>query len=86
LALFYWVIDVRGYTKWAFGFVVIGMNSIAVYIATEIFDFRHIGNVFVGHLLPRLGNWGGLVEASAAFAVVWAILYWMYRKKEFIRI
>ncbi len=86
LALFYWVIDVRGYTKWAFGFVVIGMNSIAVYFATEVFDFRQMGNVFVGHLLPRLGNWGGLVEASAAFAVVWAILYWMYRKKEFIRI
>lgn len=86
LALFYWIIDVRGYTKWAFGFVVIGMNSIAVYFATEVFDFKQIGNVFVGHLLPRLGNWGGLVEASAAFAVVWAILYWMYRKKEFIRI
>ena len=27
-----------------------------------------------------------LVEALAAFAVVWSILYWMYRKKEFIRI
>jgi predicted acyltransferase len=85
LALFYWVIDVRGDRKWAFGFVVIGMNSIAVYFATQIFDFRQVGNVFVGHLLARLGNWGGLVEASAAFAVVWAILYWMYRKKEFIR-
>ncbi len=86
LALFYWVIDVRGYRKWAFGFVVIGMNSIAVYFATQVFDFRQVGNVFVGHLLPRLGNWGGLVEAFAAFAVVWAVLYWMYRRKEFVRI
>jgi len=42
--------------------------------------------VFVGHLLPRLGNWDRLVEALAAFAVVWLILYWMYRKKEFIKI
>jgi len=86
LALFYWIVDVRGYKKWALGFIVIGMNSIAVYIATEIFDFRHVGNVFVGHLLPRLGRWDSLVEAAAAFAVVWLILYWMYRKKEFIRI
>ena len=65
---------------------VIGMNSIAVYFATEVFDFRQVGNVFVGHLLPRLGRWDSLVEAPAAFAVVWLILYWMYRKHEFIRI
>ncbi len=86
LALFYWIIDVLGYRKWAFGFIVIGMNSLAVYIATQVFDFRHVGNIFVGHLLPRLGPWAGFVEASAAFAIVWLLLYWMYRKKEFIRI
>ena len=86
LALFYWIIDVLGYKKWAFGLIVIGMNSIAVYLATEIFDFRQVGNIFVGGLLPRIGPWAALVEASAAFVVVWLILYWMYRKKEFIRI
>ena len=86
MALFYWIIDVRGYRKWSFPFVVIGMNSLAVYFATEVFDFRLVGNVFVGHLVPRLAQWGPLVEASAAFAVVWLILYWMYRKREFVRI
>jgi len=86
LALFYWIIDVLGYRKWAFGFIVIGMNSIAVYVATSVFDFRHISNIFVGHLLPRIGRWDNLLEATAAFAVVWLILYWMYHKKEFIRI
>ena len=86
LALFFWIIDVLGYKKWAFGFVVIGMNSIAVYLATEVFDFRDVGNIFVGHLLPRVGRLDSLLEATAAFAVVWLILYWMYRKKEFIRI
>ena len=86
LALFYWIIDVLGYKKWAFGFIVIGMNSIAVYVATEVFDFRHVGNIFVGHLLPRVGRWDSLVEATAAFVIIWLILYWMYRKKEFIRI
>ena len=86
LALFYWIIDVLGYKKWAFGFIVIGMNSLAVYVATGIFDFRHVGNIFVGHLLPHVGPWARFVEACAAFTVVWLILYWMYRKKEFIRI
>ena len=86
LALFYWIIDVLGHKRWAFGFIVLGMNSIAVYVATEIFDFRLVGNIFVGHLLPLLGRWAALAEAGAAFAVVWLILYGMYRKKVFIRI
>jgi predicted acyltransferase len=86
LALFYWIIDVLGCKKWALGFTVIGMNSIAVYFATQVFSFRHVANIFVGHLLPRIGRWDNLVEASAAFAVVWLILYWMYRQNQFIRI
>ena len=31
LAAFCWVIDVKGFRKWAFPLVVIGMNSIAAY-------------------------------------------------------
>ena len=45
LSMFYLVIDVWGYKKWAFVFVVIGMNAIAVYVATRLFDFKLIGNV-----------------------------------------
>jgi predicted acyltransferase len=86
LALFYLVIDIWGYRKWSFFFVVIGTNAIAVYVATHLFDFTLIGNVFVGGLLKWLGPWGPFVEASAALAVVWLILYWMYKKKTFIKI
>jgi len=86
LALFYLIIDIWGYKKWSFFFVVIGMNAIAVYVATHLFDFTKIGNVFVGGLLKYLGPWAGFVEASAALAVIWLILYWMYKQKTFIKI
>jgi predicted acyltransferase len=86
MTLFYWIIDVMGYRKWAFFFVVIGMNSIAVYAATSIFRFRQIGNLFVGSLLPRVGLWDSLLEASAAFVVIWMLLYWMYRTKSFVKV
>ena len=86
LALFYLIIDVWGFKKWAFGFVVIGMNAIAAYMSIQLFNFRHIGNIFVGGLSERLGDWNSLVQATAAFAVIWLILYWMYRKKSFIKI
>lgn len=86
LALFYLVIDVWGLKKLSFGFVVIGSNAIAVYMATHLISFRNIADVFVGGLKPLAGDWFALIEAVAAFAVVWLILLWMYRKKTFIRI
>ena len=84
--MFYLVIDMWGYKKWAFVFVVIGMNAIAVYVATRLFDFKLIGNVFVGGLTSYLGAWGGFIQELAAITVIWFILYWMYRKQTFIKI
>jgi len=86
LALFYLVIDVMGFKKWAFGFVVIGTNAIAVYMATHLVSFRNIAGVFVRGLEKYTGNWYPLISASAGFALVWLILWWMYRKKTFIKI
>jgi predicted acyltransferase len=86
LALFYLVIDVWGYKKWAFGFVVIGMNAITVYMATHVFNFRHIGDIFVDGLDKYVGNWSPFIHAVAAFAVIWLIMWWMYRKRSFIKI
>lgn len=86
LAFFYLVIDIWGFKKWSFPFVVIGMNAITVYVATHLFDFTLIGNVFVGGLLRFLGNGSDFVEASASLAVVWLIMYWMYRQKILIKI
>jgi len=77
---------VKGYRRWAFGFIVIGMNAIAVYVATHVFDFRLVGNVFVGGLSDRLGAWNDFAQAGAAFIIVWLILFWMYRNKTFVKI
>lgn len=86
LAIFYLIIDVMGYRKWAFPFSVIGMNALAVYMATELFDFRHIGDIFVGHLLPRVGLWDGALGSSAAVMIIWLLLYWMYKTRTFINL
>ena len=86
LALFYWIIDVLGYGRWPFFFVVIGMNSLAVYVATMLFDFRLLADIFVGKLLPRLGRWDSFTEAATSLAIIWSILFWMYRTKSFIKL
>jgi len=86
LALFYLVIDVWGLKKWSYGFLVIGTNAIAVYMATHLVNFRNIGGVFVDGLEKYTGDWFAFIRAVAGFAVVWLLLWWMYRKKSFIKI
>jgi predicted acyltransferase len=67
-------------------FTVIGMNAIFAYCASHLFDFRLIGNVFVGGLEVYLGEWFALVSAVTGFSVLWFILWQMYRRKIFIKI
>jgi predicted acyltransferase len=86
LAVFYLVIDVWGFKKWAYGFVVIGTNAIFVYMLTHLINFRSIASVFVEGLDQFVGPWTDFIHAVAGFAIVWLILFWMYRKKTFIKV
>ncbi|HUQ66535.1 MAG TPA: hypothetical protein VM101_10285 [Flavitalea sp.] len=86
LALFYYVIDVKGHTKWSFPFKVIGVNAIAVYVATHLFDFKLISAVFVGGFSQWLGSWYNVVLSFSALLVIWLVLFYMYRNKTFLKI
>jgi len=86
LGAFYLVIDVLRLRFLAFFFVVIGMNAIAAYMATHVFDFRHLGDIFVHGLAQWTGPWQEFTAAVAAFAVLWLILFYMYRKRTFIKV
>jgi predicted acyltransferase len=90
LAGFYALIEWKGWRRWAFPLVVVGMNSIAVYVMSWTMS------VFFGNALDR--HLGGVVGAIAGptiqpvfrgFAVMlifWFILFWMYRRKMFLKI
>ena len=86
LGLFYLVIDVLRLRRWSLFFVVIGMNAIAVYMATHVFDFRVLGDIFVRGLSKWTGDWHDFIRAIAGFAILWLILFYMYRKRTFIKI
>jgi predicted acyltransferase len=86
LGLFYLVIDVLRLRRWSFFLVVIGMNAIAVYMAVHVFDFRVLGDIFVWGLSQWTGIWHDFVRAVAGFAILWLILFYMYRKKTFIKV
>ena len=90
LAGFYTVIDVLGRRAWAFPLIVIGMNSIAAYCMSELIQGfvldslkTHLGQGF----FKLLGApYEPLFQGAAALLVLWLLLFWMYRRKLFLRI
>ena len=89
-AAFYAIIDVLHWQRWAFPLKVVGMNSITAYCSEWLFVgfiadalHRHLG----GALFAVAGEaYRPLVEGGTVLLVIWLILWWMYRRKLFIRI
>lgn len=91
LALFYGVVDVAGKKKWAFVFTVIGMNSIAAYVIADGGVKTYIAKALNTHLGANYDQLFGLpystlVSGLLVLTLEWLILYWMYKKKIFIKI
>ncbi|MEO6289053.1 MAG: DUF5009 domain-containing protein [Ginsengibacter sp.] len=87
LALFYYIIDVLGYRKWSFFFRVIGMNSILIYMSGHFIDWDYTTNGFFKWLGQLAGNpFGAVVMAMCFVMVKWTFLYFMYKKKVFLRV
>jgi len=90
LAAFGWIIDVRGHKKWAFPLIVIGMNSMAAYLMAHLFEsfladsFRiHLGE----HSFQVFGTGvEPLMRGLAILLAYWLMLFWMYRRKIFLRV
>ncbi len=82
--LFYWIIDIRGASRWAFPFVVIGMNALAVYMGRTLVPLDRIVSIFSEGIAQNLGIFGSLFEAIAVLIIEWLILYWMYKRKIFL--
>ena len=86
-ALFYYLIDVKGWKKWTKFFEVIGLNSITIYMAQKILPFGHVNKFFLGGtaaLLPE--PWGNLLLALGYFALCWLFLWFLYKKKVFLKV
>jgi predicted acyltransferase len=90
LALFYLVIDVWKLQRWAFPLMVIGANSIFVYMAWQLCSgaFKAVADRFLIGLkhFECLTPWYPGISAAGAFVVFWLLLWYMYRNKTFIRV
>jgi len=82
--VFYWLIDVRGYQKLAFPFVVIGMNAVAIYMSESIIPWGKTFAILTHPLTGTLGSATPLIHAVAVLTIEWLVLYWMYKRKIFL--
>jgi predicted acyltransferase len=87
LAIFYYVIDVLGYKKWAFFFRVIGMNSILIYLSGHFINWEYSTNAFFEWLGQLVGDpFNVVVMACCLVLVKWFFLFFLYKKKVFLRV
>jgi heparan-alpha-glucosaminide N-acetyltransferase len=87
LAGFFWLIDMRGQRAWAFPLVVVGVNSIAMYLMAETLQ-PFIASTLKTHFGQNLfaGIYGPIVQSLSVLLVLWLVCLWLYRQRIFIRI
>jgi predicted acyltransferase len=90
LAAFYYLTEVRRIRSWAFPLMVIGANSIAAYVIAHIWE-GFIMKALATHLgkdifLVLGAAYSSFLRGLGVLLVFWLILFWMYRRKLFLKI
>lgn len=90
MAGFYFVIDLAQLRRWSFPLTVVGMNSIAAYCLAHLVEGflrstlrTHLGAKFFAR---NCGIYAPLCEGAVILLLLWLMLFWMYRRKLFLRI
>jgi len=90
LALFVAVVEWRGWKRWVFPLVVAGMNPITLYCMWQLMGgwVRDNLRIHLGQqIFESFGKaYAPMFERSATLLVFWLVLWWMYRRRIFLRI
>lgn len=86
MALFYYIIDYKGYRKYTGWLKVYGMNSIMAYMLTQCINFTSVSQSIFRGLEQYIGSYYPLLITLSNIAIIYTILWWMYKKKIFLRV
>jgi predicted acyltransferase len=86
LALFYWVIDVKGYNKWVKPLKVIGINAITAYVISHVINFPSIADQLLFGFKQFLGAYYDAFTVIGGFLIIYLILWYMNKNKTYIKI
>jgi heparan-alpha-glucosaminide N-acetyltransferase len=88
LALVYWMVEVKKWTRWTYIPVVVGMNSMFAYI---IFMMAR-GSVdnavmaFIRPMVEAMGPWGAVLHSLLSLAVIWYVMRFFYKRGIFFKV
>ena len=81
------VIDVWQIKKWSYFFVVVGLNSITIYLATKFIDFPRIFTLLFAGIIDTIPTpFQPAFTAAGGLVIVWLLLYFLYRRKLFFKV
>ena len=91
LAFFFWLVDVKKVKNWTFPFLIVGMNSIFIYLFAETLGrwLNKTLGIFTGGFLGWMGfgeHGLAFIAALATLGAMWGLCYFLYRKGIFFRI
>lgn len=86
MALFYYIIDYKGYRKYTGWLKVYGMNSIMAYMLTQCINFTSVSQSIFRGLEQYIGSYYPLLITLSNIAIIYTILWWMYKKQIFLRV
>ena len=88
LALFYWLIDVKGYRRGTKFAVVFGMSPIFIYMYANLlggFTNEFIG-IFTMPVLGQFGDLGLAIQGNIRLLFYGYLAWWLYKRKIVVRI
>ena len=88
LMAFYWVIEVRQAKRWAFPFLVLGMNSLFIYSLGQIGikGWLNRGLQNFTNNFKFLGDFGAIPQQVLVLSLLWCVCYWLYKRQIFFKI
>jgi predicted acyltransferase len=84
-ALFYWIIEVKGYRKWTFFLVVIGMNAVTIWVGQKFIDFKFTSDALFLGMSKYFGILQPLFLALSLVGIKWLFLWFLYKKNIFLK-
>ena len=85
LALFYWIIDVKGWRRWCVFLEVVGLNSITIYMLKRIVGYKSMSHFLFG----GVASWFTdtlFVESLGVFALCWLTCWFLHRHRVYLKI
>lgn len=83
---FYYLVDVKGLKKLVFPLVVIGVNSITIYMIYRLVDFSYTAEFVFRGFINLAGVYGDFVKMLGVLTLEWLLLYYFYTRRIFLKV